>query len=201
MSRFAVLAFTLLFSSMVLAQPAGRVGEPDDEALRQRAAGLSRRGAQFLLAAQEQDGGWTSQGGPGITCLALKALIQEPTVGPNHDSVRRGVDFVRRFIRGRRCLRRQSLRADPASQLNFAALRPTPHDTATAPTAPKRTDGGPSAVTRPGSARRSLRSRNSIENQWDEAEGKSIDDPWYGGSGMAARSFVLNTQMMLDASS
>ncbi|HRS27829.1 MAG TPA: hypothetical protein P5255_06155 [Phycisphaerae bacterium] len=211
MSRFAVLAFTLLFSSMVLAQPAGRVGEPDDEALRQRAAELSRRGAQFLLAAQEQDGGWTSQGGPGITCLALKALIQEPTVGPNHDSVRRGVDFVRRFIRedggvyGAEGLLKNYESSVALSM--FAALPADSAPEATA-TAPKAAPEAPPTATGPsrGDTPR-LRSEIAalqkflIENQWDEAEGKSIDDPWYGGSGYgrSKRPDLSNTQMMLDA--
>jgi squalene-hopene/tetraprenyl-beta-curcumene cyclase len=39
------------------------------------------------------------------------------------------------------------------------------------------------------------------KDQWDESEGKSVDDPWYGGAGYGGgkRPDLSNTQMMLEA--
>ena len=81
------------------AQVGGKEPAALSQPLRQKARELTRHGAQYLLAAQEKDGGWASQSGPGITCLALKALIQEPGIGPDHPAVARGIRFVLRFQR------------------------------------------------------------------------------------------------------
>jgi squalene-hopene/tetraprenyl-beta-curcumene cyclase len=246
MSRLSDFALSLVFASTALAQPpqpvpqpaqgaappagrasaqpAGRVAAAAHEALRQRAAELTARGARFLLAAQEQDGGWTSQSGPGITCLVLKALIQEPTVGPNHESVRRGIAFVRRFARedggiyGAEGLLKNYESSVALSM--FAALEASAGRSEPATSEPGRSEPGRSEpeaparssdsqqghqATRRGEPR--LRSEIAalqkflIQNQWDEAEGKSVDDPWYGGAGYghSKRPDLSNTQMMLDA--
>jgi squalene-hopene/tetraprenyl-beta-curcumene cyclase len=214
MSRFVALVFALVAASTVCAQQpsggSGAITAPRDEALRQRAFELTRHGAQFLLAAQEQDGGWASQTGPGITCLVLKALIQEPTVGPNHECVRRGVEFVRKFARddggiyGAEGLLKNYETSVALSM--FAALEAPGQVVRGAPG--KAEPEAPASAPGPdrGDTPR-LRSEIAalqkflIQNQWDEGEGKSIDDPWYGGAGygQSKRPDLSNTQMMLDA--
>jgi hypothetical protein len=62
--------------------------------LREQVRQMTARGAQYLLAAQEKSGGWMTKAGPGITALVLQALVQEPTVGPEHPAVRRGIAWV-----------------------------------------------------------------------------------------------------------
>lgn len=164
-----------------VATPEARIADHDD-AVRARAAELTARGARYLLAAQEQDGGWASDAGPGVSSLVLKALIQEPTVGPRHEAVRRGIAFVLRFQRddgglyaaegllknyeSSVALSMLAVLRDPAYDAQIAALQ-----------------------------------RFLKENQWDEGEGKSPDDPFYGGAGYGRhkRPDLSNTQMMLEA--
>jgi len=151
-------------------------------AARVRAAELTARGAQFLLSAQEKDGGWASQQTPGITALALKALIQEPTVGPRHPAVRRGIDFILTFQRddggiyGPEGLLKNYESSVALSM--FAALQNQLYT-------------------------KQIKALQEFlkENQWDEGEDKSPDDPFYGGAGYGRhkRPDLSNTQMMLEA--
>lgn len=155
------------------------------------AAELTRRGAAFLLAAQDREGAWgTGPGRVGITCLALKALIQEPTVGGTHPAVQRGVAFVRRFQRADGGIySAEGLLKNYESSVAlsmFAALR-------------RSADGpaGKDAYAQEVAALQAFLKRN----QWDESEDKSPDDPWYGGAGYGRhkRPDLSNTQIMLEA--
>lgn len=153
-----------------------------DGPMHARAAELSARGARYLLAAQEKDGGWASETGPGVSSLVVKALIQEPTVGPRHEAVRRGVEFVLRFQRDDGGLyAAEGLLKNYESSVALsmlAVLRDPAYD-----------------------ARVAALQRFLKENQWDEGEGKSPDDPFYGGAGYGRhkRPDLSNTQMMLEA--
>ncbi len=140
------------------------------------------KGARFLLATQEADGGWLSPSGPGITSLALKALIQEPSIGPQHAAVRKGVEFVLKSQRDD-----GGIYAAEGLQKNYESsvalsMFSVMHDSAN--------------DKRIAALRKFL-----IDNQWDESEQKSIDDPWYGGAGYGngKRPDLSNTQMMLEA--
>jgi len=147
-----------------------------------RARELTARGARYLLAAQEADGGWASQTGPGVSCLVLKALIQEPSVGPRNEAVRRGVEFVLRSQRddgGIYAAEGVHKNYETSVALSmFAALPDGEHREKKA------------------AAQEFLK-----KLQWDESESKSIDDPWYGGAGYGRgeRPDLSNTQMMLEA--
>lgn len=153
-----------------------------DRPVRARAAELTARGARYLLAAQDKDGGWASETGPGVSSLVLKALIQEPTVGPRHEAVRRGVEFVLRFQRDDGGLyAAEGLLKNYESSVALsvlAVLKDPAYDAQVA------------------ALQRFLK-----ENQWDEGEGKSPDDPFYGGAGYGRhkRPDLSNTQMMLEA--
>jgi squalene-hopene/tetraprenyl-beta-curcumene cyclase len=153
-----------------------------DRATRARARQLVERGAKYLLSAQEADGGWALPTGPGVSALVLKALIQEPTVGPHHPAVRRGIERVLRCQRddggvysaegllknyeSSVVLSMLAVLQDPAHEPQIAALQ------------------------------KFLKCE-----QWDEARGKSPADPWYGGAGYGPqkRPDLSNTQMMLEA--
>jgi squalene-hopene/tetraprenyl-beta-curcumene cyclase len=160
----------------------GTAPAESDAQVRAQARRLTQRGAAALLAAQEADGGWDAKSGPGITCLVLTALIQEPTVGPTHPAVRRGLEFVRRFMHDDGGIYSaegfyKTYETSVALSM-FAAL-------------------GPAARPKEVAALQ----RFLKENQWDEGEGKSRDDPWYGGAGYGhgQRPDLSNTQMMLEA--
>lgn len=143
---------------------------------------LIRRGAQYLLAAQGPDGGWDEQTGPGISALVLKALIQEPSVGPDHPAVRRGIDFLRRFQRDDGGIYgAEGLHKNYESSVALSAFAVLPEG-------------------RNAKEVEDLR-RFLKENQWDEGEDKSKEDVWYGGAGYGRgqRPDLSNTQMMLEA--
>ncbi|MCH7873359.1 MAG: hypothetical protein IID33_16810, partial [Planctomycetes bacterium] len=95
---------TIALATMVALQDAAAQKDDSRPIARPNAAlvqagSLTAEAARYLIAAQEKEGGWASQTGPGITCLVLKALIDEPTVGPKHAAVLRGVTFVAGFQR------------------------------------------------------------------------------------------------------
>jgi squalene-hopene/tetraprenyl-beta-curcumene cyclase len=188
-----VAGFTLgLVIPLAMGQPAAapttRPTSPEawltqqDRQTQAEARRLAERGAKYLLSAQEEDGGWAAQSGPGVSALVLKAIIQEPTVGPKHPAVRRGVELVLRAQRddggiysaegllknyeSSVVLSMLAILKDPAYAKQIAALQKFLRD-----------------------------------NQWDEGQGKSPDDPWYGGAGygQGKRPDLSNTQMMLEA--
>ncbi|MCK4343365.1 MAG: terpene cyclase/mutase family protein [Phycisphaerae bacterium] len=143
---------------------------------------ITERGAKYLLAAQEKNGGWASETGPGISCLVLKALIRTPSVGPDHPAVKRGIECVLKSQRadgGIYAAEGLYKNYESAVALSmFAVLnKPEYQDRITA-------------------LRKFLKGL-----QWDEGEGKSLDDPWYGGSGYGRhqRPDITNTHTMLDA--
>jgi len=168
------------------AQRRARLAEADSQMQRMQdrldAQSLCRRGARYLLAAQEADGGWASQAGPGVTCLVLKALIQEPSVGPEHPAVQRGLRFVLRFQR-----------EDGGIYAAEGLLKNYETSVALAMLSTLKGDACREQIAR---AQQFLK-----DLQWDEGEEKSVDDPWYGGAGYGQhkRPDLSNTQMMLEA--
>ena len=161
-----------------LAAPIARAIPPPQTS----AAELTARGAKYLLATQTREGAWAPQAGPGITCLVLKALIAEPTVGPHHLAVRRGLDWVLTF------------QHDDGGFYSAEGLIKN-YETAVAISM---------LATVPGDRYRDRihRAQRFLKDlQWDEGEGKSPDDVWYGGAGYGKhkRPDLSNTQMMLEA--
>jgi squalene-hopene/tetraprenyl-beta-curcumene cyclase len=163
-------------------QPAPTVPAADDAAACEQARRLTARAAQYLLSAQEKDGGWASETGPGVSALVLKALVQEPTVGPRHPAVHRGVEFVLQFQReDGGVYAAEGLLKNYESSVVLSLL----------------------AVLRDPAYEPQVRALQKFltDHQWDEGEGKSRDDPWYGGAGYGRgkRPDLSNTQMMLEA--
>jgi len=185
----AMLLLTCVWSAH--AQPTGPASGPttrqawltqQDRDAQAEGRRLTERGAKYLLSAQEPDGGWGTQTGPGVSALVLKALIQEPTVGPKHPAVRRGVACILKSQRedggvysaegllknyeSSVVLSMLAVLKDPVYDKPIAALQKFLKD-----------------------------------DQWDEGEGQSPDDPWYGGAGYGRgkRPDLSNTQMMLEA--
>ncbi len=160
---------------------AARPAECDREEHR-RARHLCENGAKFLLAVQEADGGWASQTGPGVTALVVKALAQEPSVGPRHAAVRRGVEFVLK-----------SQRDDGGIYSAEGLLKNYESSVALSMLA---------ALKDPQHTKSMARAQQFLkENQWDEGEDKTPADPFYGGAGYGQhkRPDLSNTQMMLEA--
>ena len=174
--------FVLFTAKTTLAQ------EPNNEQLgtkarlQHQARELTAKAARYLLAAQEPEGAWTAQAGPGVTCLILKALIQEPSVGPDHPAVERGIAFVLR-----------SQRDDGGIYAAEGLIKNYETSTALSMLAALKNDKYKQQIAK---AQRFLQ-----DLQWDEGEKKSVNDPWYGGAGYGQhkRPDLSNTQMMLEA--
>ena len=114
--------------------------------------------------------------------LVLKALIQEPAVGPKHAAVKRGVEFVLKSQRddgGLYSAEGLLKNYETSVALSMLAVLQDP------------------AYDKPIAALQKFLK----DNQWDEGEGKSLDDPFYGGAGygQGKRPDLSNTQMMLEA--
>jgi squalene-hopene/tetraprenyl-beta-curcumene cyclase len=164
-------------TSLPTTQPAASERESCDTARR-----LTARGAKYLLAAQEADGGWAGETGPGVTALAVKALLQEPTVGPHRPGVQRGVEFVLKHQRDDGGVyAAEGLLKNYETSVALSMLARLPE---------------PKYAQRVAALQKFLK-----ENQWDEGEGKTPADPFYGGAGYGhgKRPDLSNTQMMLEA--
>lgn len=183
MSRFAAQVAMTTFAALLHVAPlAAQTTAASGSSLEQRAATLRAAAAQYLLRTQNDDGAWAADAGPGPTALVVRALVREPAVGPDHPAVRRGVEFV---LRSRRedggIYSAEGLLKSYETSVALSMLSVFPDARYQSQVA---------------EAQRFLK-----ENQWDEGEGKSIDDPWYGGAGYGRgkRPDLSNTQIMLDA--
>lgn len=159
-----------------------RRAPPTEELLRVRARALMERGANYLLADQDADGAWLPQAGPGPTALAVKALAQAPTAGPQHPAVRRGAEFVLKMQRD-----------DGGVYSAEGLLKNYETSVAVSMLAALRDERWHAPL---------LKARAYLTNlQWDETESIDRDNPWYGGAGYgnSKRPDLSNTQMMLEA--
>lgn len=182
----ALLAFiSFCPSSSTLAQapadPQTLAWRQTRQAYEQRARAAAGRGAAFLVAAQQKDGGWVPDSGPGISALCVRALAWAPGFGPEHAAVRRGADFVLKFQRddgGIYSAEGFWKNYETSVVLSMLAALGDAHAGA-----------------------RARATRFVKESQWDEGEEKSVDDAWYGGAGygQGKRPDLSNTQIMLDA--
>lgn len=143
---------------------------------------MMRKGAEFLLATQDKRGGWETDKGPGITALAVRALAQEPSIGPKHAGVRRAVEFV------------LSQQRDDGGVYSALGLHKNYETSVVVSMLAALGDEAPKGALE--KARKFL-----IDNQADEDNGISVDDVWYGGAGyfLGKRPDLSNTQLMLDA--
>ncbi len=182
-NRVCLSLLILASSAAALAQttaPASRPGVNED--LRSRAEQLMQAGARYLLAAQEADGGWASYAGPGITALCVRALAQTPGIGPQHEAVRRGAEFVLR-----------SQRDDGGIYSAEGLLKNYESSVALSMLAALHDERQHEPIDR--------LQRFLSQHQWDEGENVAGDNPWYGGAGygQGQRPDLSNTQVMLEA--
>lgn len=179
---FALLAPVALAQDVPTTRPVLR----EESVTAERARELIRRGVRYLMAVQEPEGGWAGQTGPGISCLVLKGLICEPDVGPDHPAVRRGLEFVL-----------AAQREDGGIYSGDGLLKNYESSVALSMLAALRAAGGGERYAGTGERLRQF----LIRHQWDESEGISLDDPFYGGAGYGRgeRPDLSNTQMMVEA--
>ncbi len=138
----------------------------------------------YLATGPAADGGWQAFGRshPAISALVIKALLQDKDYGPNHPVVKRGLEYIMRYVQsdGGIYVPGEGMRNYHTSVCLLAL-----------------------------SAIKDDRYQQTIRNaqrflkklQWDEQEGHDPSSSWYGGQGYGKhkRPDLSNTQYMLEA--
>jgi squalene-hopene/tetraprenyl-beta-curcumene cyclase len=143
---------------------------------------LMAKGVGFLRPRQEDNGGWSTQRKePGITALVIAALLKTKRVTPAEPVITKGLAYLEQFV-------------DPKGGL---AAGHANYSTAIALMAFKEANVG-------GKYDAIIKGGQDFlkEKQWDEGEGKSQDDAFYGGAGYGgsnSRPDLSNTAFMIDA--
>ncbi|WP_206107975.1 prenyltransferase/squalene oxidase repeat-containing protein [Paludisphaera soli] len=144
---------------------------------------LAAKAVRFLRSRQDGDGVWSAdRKEPGITALAVTALLKSGQAGPADPAVVKGLSHLESFVKPEGGL-------PDAAHANYAtavALMAFHHANA---------DGRYDAIVK--GSQEFLKDR-----QWDEGEGKTPADPFYGGSGYGGRNNrpdLSNTTFMLEA--
>jgi squalene-hopene/tetraprenyl-beta-curcumene cyclase len=157
---------------------------PDADPARTREA-LIGRGVAFLRARQTPEGTWSpDRNEPGLTALAVTALLRSGRVTPDEPVVTRALEYLLQF-------------ADAEGGLAEA-----PHANYTTAIA--------LLAFQAAQAKGERRYDDLIASgqaflkrmQWDQSEGKGPDDPFYGGAGYGGRNNrpdLSNTSYMIEA--
>jgi squalene-hopene/tetraprenyl-beta-curcumene cyclase len=146
-------------------------------------AALTDKGVAFLKLRQEKDGAWSGvRKEPGITALAVTALLRSKRVTPGEPVVTRALGYLEQFLGPRGGL-------SEASHANYA--------TAIALLAYQEANVG-------GRYDRVIKDGQKFLTtmQWDETEGKGRDDAFYGGAGYGgknSRPDLSNTSFFMEA--
>ena len=181
----AALALTLAAAVYTLTTvPAA---EPDQKAA--SAAGAwdqtVDKAIAYLKAHQSDDGSWSSKQNIGVTGIVLTGMLETGKVGPKDPAVEKGLKYIESLINPKEG---HIAGKDPHVQLknyvtcvNVLALTSADRD---------------SYKTVIADAAKFLK-----ELQWDEGEGKTPKDDFYGGAGYDSKSRpdLSNTQFFLDA--
>jgi len=144
---------------------------------------MTDKGAAFLRQRQEADGAWSgTRKEPGITALAVTALLKSKRATPADPAVTKALSYLERFLGPKGGL-------SEANHANYA--------TAVALMAYKEANTG-------GKYDRLIKSGQTFLTtmQWDESEGKTRDDAFYGGAGYGGRSSrpdLSNTSFFVEA--
>jgi squalene-hopene/tetraprenyl-beta-curcumene cyclase len=140
----------------------------------------------FLKTTQREDGGWSSDKTPGVTGIVLTGLLKTGKVGPENPMAAKALGFIEGLVNTKEG---HIAGKDPRVQLknyvtsvNVMAL-----------VAAKREDRYKKII---GDATAFLK-----KLQWDEEEGKTKKDDFWGGAGYDSKSRpdLSNTQLFLEA--
>jgi squalene-hopene/tetraprenyl-beta-curcumene cyclase len=144
------------------------------------------RAINFLKESQDKNGGWSTAKSPGVTGVALTGMLRTGKVGPNDPTAKRALAYIEGLVNPKA---KHIAGKDAKVQLqnyvtsiNVMAL-----------SAANKADKYEKII---GDAVRFLK-----QLQWDEGEGKTPKDDFYGGAGYDSKSRpdLSNTQFFLDA--
>jgi squalene-hopene/tetraprenyl-beta-curcumene cyclase len=149
------------------------------------AGALTDKAVAFLRQRQDRDGVWSAaRKEPGVTALAVTALLRSGRATPNDPAVTRALTYLETFVGPKGGLSE----ANHANYATAVALMAFHEVNA-------RSGGRYDRFLKDGQA--FLKTM-----QWDESEGKSPADPFYGGAGYGGRNSrpdLSNTSYFLEA--
>jgi squalene-hopene/tetraprenyl-beta-curcumene cyclase len=164
------------------AQPATAALPPD---LEKRVDAMAVKATAWLQKRQEPNGGWSTDRSPGITGVVTTGLLQGARLSPSDPMVAKSIAYIEGLI-------------DPqAGHIAGKDARLGLQNYVTSVNVMALAAGGRDSHRKViADAAMFLR-----KLQWDEGEGKSRDDDFYGGAGYDSKSRpdMSNTQFFLDA--
>jgi squalene-hopene/tetraprenyl-beta-curcumene cyclase len=142
---------------------------------------LARRAVAFLRSRQSADGSWSPQAGPGITGIAVTALLRSKLVTPEEPVVTKGLAYVERFINPKGGVA-EGPQSNYATTIALMAFQEA------------NVKGRYDSTIKAG--------QSYLKGlQWDETEGRDKKDPFYGGAGYGSKSRpdMSNTSFFIEA--
>jgi squalene-hopene/tetraprenyl-beta-curcumene cyclase len=183
--NWAFLGFASLFALICAQQPAfsqkDKIG-PDVKTWNE----MTSKAVNFLKSTQQGNGGWSTDKSPGVTGIVVTGMLKTGIVTPQDPVASKGLEYIEDLVNPKAG---HIAGADPRVQLqnyvtciNVMALVEA-----------KRADKYEAVI---GNAVKFLK-----QLQWDEGEGKTPKDPYYGGAGYDSKSRpdLSNSQFFLDA--
>ena len=151
----------------------------DEEAIR---AAVGRASAYLTTQGQAKDGSFSGPNGPAITALAVTALVKTGTP-PEAPAVTSGVDYLLQFQQADGGIHPPgSFASNYETSIALVAL---------------------ATCNRDGRYDNQIKAARAFVTglQWDDGEGKGVDDPAYGGAGYGRknRPDLSNTSFLIEA--
>lgn len=180
---FAVLACPVIAVGLALAASNVRGdGVPSSDEVQAYQQAVDRAAGYLKTKAQGPDGGYAAYAGPGVTAVVTTGLLHNGR-SPNDPVVAKSLAYLAGFAQPDGGIyQKESLYRNYETCLAVLCL---------------------TAANRDGRYDKLLKNAEKFlkGEQWDEGEGKSIDDPDYGGAGYGKhqRPDLSNTQFLLDA--
>jgi squalene-hopene/tetraprenyl-beta-curcumene cyclase len=175
--RLVVLCLGLVVSPAVAADPATPLN--DYQAYQQA---VDRAISYLSTKAQAPDGSYAAYAGPGVTAVVTTGVLANGR-GPNDPVVAKSLKYLEGFVQPDGGIyQKDTLYRNYETSLMVLCF---------------------SAANRGGRYDKLLKGAEKYlkQEQWDESEGKSIDDPAYGGAGYGKhqRPDLSNTQFLVEA--
>jgi squalene-hopene/tetraprenyl-beta-curcumene cyclase len=146
------------------------------------ATAMIDRAVKFLRPRQDAKGGWSTQREPGITALVVTAVLRSGEVTPADPMVTRALAYLEGFIGAKGGLS-EAPHANYSTSIALVAFQQA------------NVKGRYDRVIKAG--------QNFLKTmQWDESEGKTRDDAFYGGAGYGggnSRPDLSNTAFFMEA--
>ena len=143
---------------------------------------LIERGVGFLRPRQDGKGGWSTQREPGVTALVVTALLRSGHVAPGDPAVTKALTYLERFIGPTGGLS-EAPHANYSTSIALVAFQQA------------NVGGRFDHVIKQGQ-------KFLTTMQWDESEGKTRDNAFYGGAGYGganSRPDLSNTAFFIEA--